>query len=228
VLCLQEANGWDEGYPNRLEAVAAETGLTSYVYGDSNTQYKLATLSNVPILHSEVYVENFWHSAVRTVIPYGGGMIDQWNLHLDPGGEDSRLEEITYAVPLFHQAEDVLAVGDFNSLSTFDWYPDDLADKLLLEGITKFGVDELRRDVTNYLASQGLFDVAVVQGNTETTVPTPANKDKYHAAAMRLDYMFATHNMLQYVRDIRVIKNRLTDRISDHYPVVATLKDAPD
>jgi len=226
VLCLQEANGWNEGYPTRLERFAAESGLAWYAFGDTNSEYKLATLSRVPILQAEIHTERFWHGALRTVIPYGSGTIDQWNIHLDPSDEDSRLEEVTYAVPLFQTAQNVLALGDFNSLSTFDLYPEDLASELFLQGITKFGLDELRRDVTNYLASQGFFDIAVVKDKVESTVPTPANQDKYHAAAMRLDYMFASHSLLQHVRNITVVKNRFTKKISDHYPLVVTLAEA--
>jgi exonuclease III len=76
ILCLQEANGWNDGTPSRIEDFSAKVGLPYTVFGDSNTRFKLATLSRLPILSSEVITDGFWHSAVRTTVGYKAGELD--------------------------------------------------------------------------------------------------------------------------------------------------------
>jgi exodeoxyribonuclease III len=224
VLCVQEANGWNDGEPTQLERLAAETGLDSYVYGDSNTRYKLATLSRLPILRSQVYTDGFWHSAIQTTIRHDDETLDFWNIHLNPGDEDSRLAEAAKIVGMIDMAKSAIVMGDFNSLSEADRYPDELISQLTQQGIKKFGTDRLRFDVVDYFTRGGLVDLANELGNRETTVPTPANTDMHHAAKMRLDYMFATRALIGSVSNMAVPKNALTDTISDHYPVVLTLE----
>lgn len=224
VLCVQEANGWNDGKPSLLETLAANTGLNAYVYGDSNTRYKLATLSRNTILSSQVYTEGFWHCVVQATVQNGDETLDIWNIHLNPRDEGSRLIEAARIVEMVDTTKPAIVMGDFNSLSEADHYPDELIGSLSLQGIKKFGTDKLRFDVTDYFARHGLVDLAAMAGKRETTVPTPANNDKYHAAKMRLDYMFATSSLIDSVHNISVPKDGLTDVISDHYPVVLTLE----
>ena len=223
VLCVQEANGWNDGTPSQLETLAADTGLENYVFGDSNTRFKLATLARLPILGSQVHTEGFWHSAVQTTLSLGDGTLDLWNVHLNPGDEDSRLAEAKLLTSMVDMDKPAIIMGDFNSLAETDTYPDELIAELTLRGIKKFGTNKLRYDVTSYFADAGLVDIAGAFGNCQNTVPTPANQDMYHATSMRLDYMFATASLMKSVVDIEVPKDDLTDAISDHYPIVLTL-----
>jgi len=221
VICLQEANGWQNGSPSRLENFAAATGLTHFVYGNSNTPFKLATFSALPILDSHVCTEGLWHGATQTTIARGDLEVELWNFHADPQSEDARLAEVRLVAPMIGRRG--LLVGDINSLSCNDRYPDTLPAELALMGITKFGVNSLHHDVTDYLTKAGLIDIAAARNSRDATVPTPANKDQQHAADLRLDYMFATRAIAARVSDIQVVKNELTNRISDHYPLVVTL-----
>lgn len=226
VLCLQEANGWAEGTPTQLEEFAGATGLSTWVYGDSNTRFKLATFSNSPIIDSEVYTDGFWHSAIHSVIQRGNEPLHIWNVHLNPGNEDQRLAEAKVLMSLIDPDEHVLFMGDFNSLSRTDRtdeYPEDLIGELSAKGIAKFGTIELRYDVTDFFAKSGMVDMAASLANRTNTVPTPANKDLYHATELRLDYMLATQKLARAVSAIEVTKSPLTDIISDHYPMVITL-----
>lgn len=222
VLCLQEANGWLEGDPSQLAEFAAATGFT-HVASGGNRRFKLATLSKLPFGRTEVHSDNFWHGAVETEVVTAGGPLDIWNTHLNPMDEDGRIPEAKQIASGIDRSRPTLIVGDFNSLSEVDGYPADLAQQLALKGITKFGVDTTRYDVTRIFPDHGLYDVAAILEKTTNTVPTPANTDAHHADKLRLDYMFATESLLRRVGDIAVPKNELTDRISDHYPQVLTL-----
>jgi endonuclease/exonuclease/phosphatase family metal-dependent hydrolase len=223
VFCLQETNNWDDGNPSQLTRFAKETGHPNSVFGDSNTEYKLSTLSRVPIISSEVHTIGFWHSAIHIEVPYQNDSLHVWNIHLDPRDEDHRLEEARKLVELTQTEHLVIIEGDFNSLKRSDNYPFNLASDFADQGIKKFGDGSLRYDVTDYLEEAGFVDVAEKLGNTENTVPTPANTDKFHAAKLRLDYIFVSKGLIQAVKSIKVVKSYLTDKISDHYPLIMEL-----
>ncbi|HSX15262.1 MAG TPA: endonuclease/exonuclease/phosphatase family protein [Candidatus Saccharimonadales bacterium] len=223
ILCLQEVNGWQDGDPTMLEQFAAMSGLRHYVFGDSNTDYKLATFSRLPFTETEVLRDGFWHCAVRVTVDYGGEPLDVWNVHHDPRSEDGRVPEAAIICGAGKPGRSRVVTGDINSLSRRDKYSPSLLEVLAAQGITKFGTDELLYKVTDYYTSHGFKDAAVELGNLETTVPTPANKDMFHAAPMRLDYFFVTNALVPDVRAISVPKNKLTDKISDHYGAVLTL-----
>jgi len=176
---LQEANGWADGTPTLLEDFANATDLSNWVYGDSNTRFKLATLSKNPIVDSEVHTDGFWHSAIHSVIQNGKEPLHIWNVHLNPGNEDQRLAEAKLLMSLIDPEEHALVMGDFNSLSRTDQYPEDLISELTAKGITKFGTTNLRYDVTDFFTKAGLVDVAASLASRTITVPTPANQDVY-------------------------------------------------
>lgn len=95
VLQLQEINGWGEGSPNTLENLAAQAGFQGIAYGNSNTRFKLGTLTRQPMINSEVLREGFWHCAVHITVPLAkDNPLHLWNVHLNPRFEDDRLPEV--------------------------------------------------------------------------------------------------------------------------------------
>jgi len=48
------------------------------------------------------------------------------------------------------------------------------------------------------------------------------NRDPYHAE-LRLDYIFVSDSLRENVASYSVVKNALTDKASDHYPIVVSL-----
>jgi exodeoxyribonuclease III len=225
VLCLQEATGWNEGAPSRLAQFATATGLETHIFSKSNTRFDLAILSRPPLKSWEVYAEGFCHSAVKATAKNGGEELDVWNVHLDPRDEDLRLAEAERLTDMIDLAKPGLVMGDINSLSSVDQYPSSLPASLALQGITKFGVGSLRFDVTDHFRDHGLTDVAAHRGARKSTVPTYANRDPHHARPMRLDYIFATPAAVSMIESFEVVKNALTEGISDHYPIVVTLAE---
>ncbi len=224
VVCLQETNGWGDNEQERAKEFAAEVDLPFYVYGDSNTRFKLATFSRTPFTSSDVHKDGFWHSAVRVSVRHDDDTIDVWNVHLDPRDETNRLNEAKILATMVGKAQNVIAMGDFNSLSAADGYDPNLVEQLHSKGIRKFGEVALRYDVMDYFKGQGLLDIAQILGVNEWTVPTPANADPHHADRLRLDYMLATAGLIPSITSMAVVKNRLTDKISDHYPLVVTIE----
>lgn len=222
VVCLQEANGWGDDNERRAKEFAEETGLWYYIYGDSNTPFKLATFSRLPFVSSAVHKNGLWHSAIQAGIYLPDRSVAQiLNIHLDPRRESNRVgESRILAQSLGTKA---LIMGDFNSLNRSDNYEPGLAKALSAKGIHKFGETALCFEVMEFWAEQGFTDVALHLDANKWTVPTPANSDPYHADRLRLDYMLATSDLLPSVTSLVTPKNSLTDKISDHYPLVVTI-----
>ena len=223
LVCLQEANGWGEDGRRRAREFASAVGLPNFVFGASNTPFNLVTFSQVPFVESGVHHDGFWHCAVHAAVRYGDDVLHVWNLHLDPRDEQRRLDEAALLLRHLDGEGMVVATGDLNSLSAVDGYPSDLGERLQAKGISKFGHPDVRYDVMRTFADGGLIDVAHVLGTNEWTVPTPANTDVHHADRLRLDYLLAGEEALPFVRSVTVARNEATDRISDHYPLLATL-----
>ena len=55
------------------------------------------------------------------------------------------------------------------------------------------------------------------------STPTPSNKDVSHSASVRIDYAFLSKNILKYLKEAKVFKNRAADKASDHYPMYIKL-----
>ena len=225
VLQLQEVNGWGEGSPSELDKVATGFDYQTVIYGDSNTRFKLSTIANRAIISSEVITKDFWHSAIHTVLPFNGGVLHLWNVHLDPRSEDGRLLEVEHLIESVGTEQYALITGDLNSLAALDNYSPGLVEKFARQGLRKFGDTALRYDVTNRLLGAGFVDIGALYP-WENTVPTPANKDAAHAAKLRLDYGFASPSLAKLVSSYQVIKTDASNKASDHYPVELVFKES--
>lgn len=72
--------------------------------------------------------------------------------------------------------------------------------------------------------STGYIDSALeLNKNLENTVPTFANEDNAHSN-FRLDYIFLSESLVPHLKNYEVVKNSLTNKASDHYPVTVTLQ----
>lgn len=225
ILCVQEAVGWREGSPSRIERFANATGFPAWQRGGSNTGFDVITFSRLPIITSQTLTDGFWHSALQTVLSWEDMQLHVWNTHLDFHAPKSRLREIQKLIAAIGHADYAIIAGDLNSISESDSYPSSLLNKLLAHDIKKFGTKQLSFDELRLLSEAGFVDVAAQAHAAEWTVPTPANSDDSHAIPLRLDYILTTPELSHLCTNVSVIKSNLTDHISDHYPVVMTLKN---
>lgn len=230
VLCLQEINGWQDNSFAKLNDFNDRAGYTDYEYGNSNSEYKLATVSMLPIVSKTVHQEGFWHCIVETHIKVEDTEIVIFNLHLDPWKEDPRVLEIERLLKKIDPSKPTLITGDFNSLSRQDKYSPEFLTTLQKRKFYKFGQDELDYRVTDKLESAGFVDVAAKFAHLDVTAPTQlgvtnASDEEVPVSEVpaRIDYMFASANAIDLVKDYSVIKNEVTDKISDHYPIVITI-----
>lgn len=230
VLCLQEINGWQNDNFARLKDFADRAGFTDYEYGNSNSEYKMATFTALPAKSRTVHVEGFWHSAIETHMDFSGVELVVVNIHLDPWKEDPRLREVNRLLKLIDTGKPTIIVGDFNSLSRADNYPPEFVAELMRREFYKFGQGELDFRVTDTLAAAGFVDAAAVMGRLDITAPTSysTSQDKGEAVPVsevpaRTDYAYISGDLRSALRDFAVLKSEETDKISDHYPIVLTL-----
>jgi exodeoxyribonuclease III len=230
VLCLQEINGWQDDNFAKLNDFADRTGFTDNEYGNSNSEFKLATLSTLPIVSKTVHQEGFWHCVVEVHVKLGDTELVIFNVHLDPWKEDPRVLEIERLLNKVDGGVATIITGDFNSLSRQDNYPPEFLTTLQQRKFYKFGQDELEFRVTDKLAESGFTDVAANLAHLDITAPTPYGESEADSegvpvseAPARVDYVFANTKAMAFVKDFEVIKNEETNKISDHYPIVVTL-----
>jgi exodeoxyribonuclease-3 len=223
VICFQEVNGWQDGDNARLRDFTDKVLFTASAYGNSNTEFKLATIGKHAILGKTLHAEAFWHGALETKMALvNGEQLTVVNLHLDPWQEASRDREVARLLAALPPGPTVIT-GDFNSLSRQDNYPPELLKQLQANGISKFGANALEFTVIDRLLQAGFIDAAAVTGKMESTVPSPFNTDQSHEVPVRVDYIFVSPDLVPRVRNVETVKNDLTNAISDHYPVVLTL-----
>lgn len=134
--------------------------------------------------------------------------------------EDEKIDAIK---PLLQNIpECYLLTGDFNAISDEDEYNHDR----MLAGFRRFDktpevtvAEIFRRKLIPYVKSQGLKD-AFSPETRHYTIPTDMCS-RIKDSAMRIDYFFVPPKMK--VLETRVVINDLTERASDHYPIIAVL-----
>jgi exodeoxyribonuclease-3 len=164
-------------------------------------------------------------ACVAAVVETEIGEVSIAGFHLTPYTENLRHPEIDLILKHQSQFKNNVLMGDMNSLS-----PDDNYDPSVIKDFNdmqakKFTTDgKLRFDVIGKILSAGYTDSAVKLGkNKESTAPTSINEYGAHSN-MRLDYVFLSESLVPYLRDYKVIKTDLTNKASDHYPVVVELE----
>lgn len=223
VVCLQEANGWQEDNYARTRDFAGRTGLKHVLFGDSQTDSKLITYSRLPIdmERSQVHTEGFFHCAIQAFIEVDSKLVEVWNNHFDPFDEAKRVREARFVAA---HAINGVAVGDFNGLSRLDGYDDDFVRALIESGNTRYlDGEDLQFKMTDYFTKEGYVDAASLRRSLVNTFPARLDTED-HPPKARFDYVFVPERLKKAVCGFEVIKNRWTKRISDHYPVIVTLE----
>ncbi len=224
-LTINEANTFAKNNNSILNEIGEKTNLPYvHVALSGEYDYHVAVLSKYPFKELRE-IKPLMRACIVAVVDTELGPISIASIHLTPYSEDLRLPEINLIINSQKDYENRILIGDMNSLSKNDGYDEDMISHFNETQINKFTTDNhLRFDVIDTILSSKYLDTALLFGKAnEYTVPTPANKDKSHAN-MRLDYIFVSDSLRNNVKDYSVVKNDLTDRASDHYPVIVKLE----
>jgi len=217
-LALQEASKFDENNNKLLKEIGRDIGLPHYalspgsVYKDEK-QYHVVSLSRYPLKNIHMFSgKPFETGALLTLIDSPFGELAICNLHLNVYSEDKRLKELKVIFKYISKYTNQILLGDFNSISSDDNY-----DLDTLEVEARFDVIDLLK--------QNYVDIAFHLGlDDRTTSSLSSNTNIGFINPVRIDYIFVTPSLATHATDVTVIKTPTSERSSDHYPIVATIK----
>lgn len=215
VLLLQELVGWQDNNFNILHSFLRKTIFDHYRYLSTDTGFDIATFSKKPIRGCEKLKSDLHHGALIVTL----SDLHICNLHLNPFSESERVKEVKKILSHLHR-KNILVGGDFNSLSKKDEYDKEkLIESFNKTQLAKFGEEKILFDCIQ-VVERTLNDMYINYGSGKGyTVPTGFNEDDAHMSKLRLDYFFG-RVIGKDVIDVKVLRNRRTERISDHYPVL--------
>jgi exodeoxyribonuclease-3 len=223
VLVINEANNFLANDGKLAKQFSKDTKLPFYEIAPTEWGYDVAVFSKLPFKKTHVLMPNR-RAAVSVQIDSPMGLLSIIGAHLNPESEDVRLPEIKTIVDDQKMFENRIIMGDLNALSRMDDYRPEIISRFNEKQMTKFTRNgKSRFEVVDELIKAGYHDAAYPEHNKETTVPTPSNKDIAHTD-LRLDYIFLSESLLSHVIDYKVVKNETTDKGSDHYPVLISIK----
>lgn len=214
----------DQFTQSSLEAFAAKYGH-SYAVLLKPDGVPVALTSKFPIEHAEKIVENMHHGYLVAKIRDINVIV----VHLSPFSYLKRQQEIRDILVRANQlpkGEQALILGDFNALAVTDsavydeTYVNRMKDvEASNSNIIYLNNGKIDYSVTGAMKKAGYTDImASLHPEFQYTIPTVKYKSKY---PLRIDYMWANALLLPKVKSIEIIRDDVTDRISDHYPVVA-------
>lgn len=236
VVALQELNGytpeklagearaWGHEYSVLLKEGGFPTGLTSRT-----------PISNVARLR-----DGFHHGLLRAETR---GLVF-YVVHFHPSNFERRIAEAELlrkdlaALPA--DGRRIVLVGDFNGFSPQDrtHYETDVRLEPFLTGLDRKTptARNLNRGKLDYGGIQAILDQGFIDaiarfrtaGAPYTgTFPSPLMSEEEHGTDRRIDYIMVSANLLSAVGDARILRDDVTARLSDHYPLRADLRLAP-
>jgi exodeoxyribonuclease-3 len=231
VLALQELRGFDRD--EVLTRFAGQVGMRPHLARAWFGQ-PVAVLVRPPIrtLAASSVRRPFHHAAGRVVLATDAGPLTVFCAHLNPYSGGRRLAEADWLAAAVRRTGGRLALlaGDLNSLEPTVDHADRVARLP-----AHYRARHLRRDGRTVdtrsvarLLDVGLVDLfrAAAPRDEGLTVPTRHGGAEF--SGMRLDYLLGTARVAELTRDCRVVRDAVTDRASDHYPVVADLDLTPN
>jgi exodeoxyribonuclease-3 len=229
LLVLQECLGWEDGKALAEVANVMRVPPTQdhAILGrarprGSGSCYHVSLASRFPLRDVAVFNDRSFlgHALVRCHIEIGGRAVTLFGTHFDSHHENLRFVEARYLRSLIDRAvfgtDFLLLVGDLNSLSPQDPYPNELAHSLVASGTNKFGHPP-RFEVVSDLLDFGWVD----------TLRSLRSHGKWATAVrdrggvlieLREDYIFASPALSKCLASVEIVD---AGSASDHSAVVA-------
>ena len=236
VVSLQELNGYT---PERLAADAKAWGHSHSVLLKQDG-FPTGITSRYPISDVRILRDGFHHGLLRCRIQG----LWFYVIHFHPSNFERRIAEAGLLAADVGSLPDpnprILLAGDFNGFSPVDRSHYD-ADQQLVPFFQRLdarspGARNLNNGRMDYggieaILQQGYVDVlAASRWPSEPfagSFPTPLVNDEDHGTDRRLDYMFASANLASAIESPVILRDPVTARLSDHYPMRAVVRLRP-
>jgi len=210
VLAISEISSWDE---SRIKDFAQRINLEHHYKKEH-----IAVFSSVPFTNSK----HIRDGIVKVKIKVHDTEFSIIAAHLKLT-EDHRLPQVDSILKEISLDDNIILLGDLNSLSPLDGYNDEeLLKKLKKIKLTKFGTKNIRKEVQQNILDFGMIDsLREFSQEFEWSAPTEFNTDPSHFQKLRLDYIYITPPLKKSLKSSRIIRTNETNQLSDHFPVVA-------
>ncbi|KAI8589467.1 Endonuclease/exonuclease/phosphatase [Geranomyces variabilis] len=225
IVILTELNNWT---PTHLSNLASKLSHDySTLMDPTNTPFRIGLTSRFRILTVEHVHNGFHHGALVVKLDVSsrpGASFNELQIvgtHLTPYLPSARVEEARQLAKLLTRGLPAIIAGDLNALSPHDsasYAPGMFSGALAAKFLGPTG--EVDFSTIEALEACGLVDLGK-NDSFDHSVPTRLEVDAMHGANMRLDYAFATAEL---VAKANVVRNSETDSLSDHYPLQVTLE----
>lgn len=233
VFLMQEAKGFDATGGAWLYALEQQIGMRGFLAIAPRTGQNVAIFIRSPLqpLSFEADNSHFHHAlaTLKVAVPGCEQPITLISAHLCPNGPEVRRREAAYLATQSSPDKLTLITGDFNSASPHDPAPGDWS-ALPPHHRVRYLADDLHHldhSVLARMEAAGWVDLGHQLDPAVTpTVPTAAYRD-VEFATMRCDYVLASRSLASKARGYEVLRNQITDKASDHYPILATFELTP-
>jgi gluconolactonase len=233
VVSLQELN---EYTPEKLAVDARSWGHEHSVLLKEDG-FPTGITSRFPIADVKRIRDGMHHGLLRCRIQG----IWFYVIHFHPSNFERRIEEARLlqedvkSLPELNPK--IVLAGDFNGFSPADKPQYDSDPKLvpffqMLDQRDK-GAKNLNNGRIDYggissILRQGYVDLIQERRSSEApfvgTFPSPLVSDENHGTDRRLDYVFVSRSLLGSVESAEILRDSVTEGLSDHFPVSATFK----
>jgi len=218
ITFYQELNGWTE------ESFAELARRCGHSFSAKITQdgYRMGISSKHELCDVQRVTEGFRLGYVYAkTLDY-----HLFAIHLNAHSQPERLKEITQVLEhakSLPQDSNIMIVGDFNSLAESDDAAYQDADFVKNLRVTQPNFT-LEYAVTNTILAAGFTDAYKLHHN-EFKRSLPTAKRIYPGdAGRRIDYAFLSPALKDQCNSAEIIHDPITRFLSDHYPLVFTLK----
>lgn len=233
VVSLQELNEYTE---QKLAADAASWGHPySVLLKDDG--FPTGITSRYPISDMRRLREGFHHGLLRCRI----AGIWFYVIHFHPSNFARRIDEAALlkrdVATLPEDNPRIILVGDFNGFSPADREHYEQDDRLVPFFQQLDSRNPEARNLNNGRMDYGGIEAIRAQGYTDLierdraagsvfqgTFPTPLVSDEDHGTDRRIDYIFASKTLEPSVVSACILRDAVTEGLSDHFPVTATLR----
>lgn len=231
IVATQEMNGWKQ---KTLEELAKRYGHP-YALQSKEDGFPVALTSKTPMVNFRKVTENMWHSYIYAKVRG----IHIFVIHFSPFSYQKRLEEVSDIIAQTREipvSEPILIMGDFNSLSgsDSDHYGDELLQSMQNQEKKQDHIRNLNNGRIDYSVLGRLEEAGFKDSykllTKEFTASFPTFKDgngnireNITGIPRRIDFVWCNASAAKLVTKSIIIKNKLTDVISDHYPVYVEL-----
>jgi exodeoxyribonuclease-3 len=204
--------------------------------------HPLAITSKYPIKDVKMVLDSLWHGYLNVKIKE----LNLFVTHLAPFTFKDRQKDIGRIIAdtkALNSSDNVMILGDFNALAKTDsamYAQKDIESLRKLEGVLqpKSGTPIVKNriiyinnldngkidySIIDRLLKAGFIDTfKKIHPSFKNSVPTKA--DKNDSMLRRIDFIFINKNLENRLISADIIHDKVTDFLSDHYPIMVELK----